>query len=52
MTKVVYFDQVEVVFLADPICPLIKPLKPILISLLTAFGSSVVADLLSMGVRN
>ena len=47
VTKVVHFDEVEVIFLADQICPLVMPLKPILIHLLTAFGGSVVLDLFS-----
>ena len=51
MTKVVHFDEAEVVFLADQICQLSKPLKPILIRLLTAFGGSVVADVFNMLVR-
>ena len=52
MTKVVHFDEVEVVFLVDQICLLIKPLKPILIHLLREIGGSVVADLFSMLVHH
>jgi len=46
------FDEVEVVFLADQICPLIQPLKPILIRLQMAFGGSVMVDLFSKLVRH
>ena len=52
MTKVVHFDEVEVIFLADQICPLVMPLKPILIRLPMAFCGSVVVDLFSTVVGN
>jgi len=51
VTKVVHFDKVELVFLVDQICPLIEPLKPILICLLMVFSGSIVADLFIILVR-
>ena len=38
--------------MADQLFLVIKSLKPIFIPLLTAFGSSVMADLFSILVRN
>jgi len=52
MTKVVHFDEVEVVFLADIICRLIKPLQPTLIRLQWVFGGIFEAELFSMRVQH
>ena len=38
VTKIVHFDEVEVVFLADQIRPLMNPLKSLYIHLPTPFG--------------
>jgi len=48
----VHFDELDVAFLADQICLLIKPLKPVLIRLLTAFGGSVVVYLIRIVFRH
>ena len=48
MTKRVHFDEVEVVFPADQIRPLINPLKSLLIRLPTPFGRRGTANLMSM----
>jgi len=48
VTKIVHFDEVEVIFPADHICPLINPLKPLLIRLQTPFGRRGTANIMSM----
>jgi len=47
VTKIVHFDEVEVVFPADQIRPLINPLKSLLIRLPTLFGRRGTANLMS-----
>ena len=47
VTKIVHFDEVEVVFPADQIRPLINPPKSLLIRLLTRFGRRGTANLIS-----
>ena len=50
MTKVVHFDEVEVVSLLDQIRLLIKSLKSHLICLLTLFGHEGMMHLLSISI--
>jgi len=47
VTKIVHFDEVEVVFAADQIRPLINPLKSLLIRLPTPFSRRGTANLIS-----
>ena len=42
VTQVVYLDEVEVVLAPYQILPLIRPFKPLLIRLPTAFSSGIV----------
>jgi len=42
-----HFDEAEVVFPVDQICPLINPLKSLLIRLLTPFGRRPTANRIS-----
>jgi len=47
VTKIVHFDEVQVVFPADQIRPLINSLKSLLIGLPTLFGRRGAANLMS-----
>ena len=52
VTKIVHLDEVEVVFSLDQICPPVNPLKPVLIRLLTALGSTDIVSFVSNLVRH
>jgi len=48
----VHRDEVEVVFLLDQICPPVNPLKPVVIRLPTALGSSDMVGFWSNLIRH
>jgi len=52
MTQVVHLDEVEVIFVQCPICPVIGSFKSLLITLVTVLGSSVVASLIGSLIRH
>jgi len=52
MTQGMHLNEVEVILALYQIRPLIGPFKALLIHLLMALGSSVVAGLISMLIRH